>query len=388
MGMLDIQLNNVGSGQGFLIAPSSAQVFAGTLSLRIVSGTDTDVTLRTSSGSVGTVFFDQPSIHITSAATDVTIHASGLSNSVNDTVIEVVESGNVIEQFSLTVIQNPVLRFAGRFQCRLATDPDPYDSPWGLNSSFGMYAVQGSDPAHPAEPPLDRIVRLHDPVAQRPFCEGVGATVTAIESLVGNATATFKTGDAVIGVPVRLGPNCVFDSRDGNFANPGFEPIGEFEFHVGTVFFGRSAAAVPRNGSDPPGSTAPYADGLFRLDEVGPWKPGDFGYLEPTWAAHANAVTTKKIAALQSQSPQTPAETSIRDRRLKEHSQNLSGIRFAMRLIERYSGLIDRDINIDASNSAVLANLKTLSKFAFRGEFFNFDTDAQCGNVTGTLGGA
>src|SRR5262249_54708565 len=149
--------------------------------------------------------------------------------------------------------------------CRLATDPDPFNSPWGMNSSFGMYAVQGPDPANPDEPPLDRIIRLQDPVALRPFCEPVGAAVTAIEAQVGAGTASFKVGDPVLGLPVRLGPNSKFESQDGGFAQAGLEPISEFEFHVGTVFFGRSAAAVPRNASDPPGSTAPYADGLFKL---------------------------------------------------------------------------------------------------------------------------
>src|SRR5204863_9269754 len=100
----------------------------------------------------------------------------------NDVTIEAVAAADVVAQFRLTAVRNPVLRFAGRFQCRLATDPDAYDDPWGHDSSFGMYSVQGPDPAAPDEPPLDRIVRLNDPVVVRPFCEGVGTTVTAIEA--------------------------------------------------------------------------------------------------------------------------------------------------------------------------------------------------------------
>src|SRR4029453_458188 len=49
--------------------------------------------------------------------------------------------------------------------------PPPSDHPRGENSSFGVYAVEGPDPGNPDEPPLDRIVRFHDAVALRPFCD-------------------------------------------------------------------------------------------------------------------------------------------------------------------------------------------------------------------------
>jgi len=70
------------------------------------------------------------------------------------------------------------VRFRGNFQCRLATDPDAFDDPWGHDSSFGMYAVQGPDPDHPNEPPLDRIIRFSGAVAPRPFCPPIGVRVS------------------------------------------------------------------------------------------------------------------------------------------------------------------------------------------------------------------
>jgi hypothetical protein len=331
------------------------------------------------------VFFDTPMVHVTGAPATVSIHATTASSAINDTVIEAVAGGIVRAQFTLTAIQKPVLRYSGRFQCRLATDPDVFNDPWGHQSSFGMYAVQGPDPTNPDEPPLDRIIRFQDPVDLRPFSQPIGVSVKAIEAQVGPVAGTFSVGDQVIGASVQLGPDCKFESQDGAFAQPGFEPISSFQFQVGTVFSGRSAAAVPRNQSDPPGSTAPYADGLFKLDEVGPWKPSDFGYPEPTWAQHATSVTTAKKAALLAQVPATPADTRIRDRRLQEHNNNLSGIQFALRLIERYSGVIDQNLSVTAT-SAMLAYLATAQKYSFRGEFFDFDTDTQSGTVTGTLG--
>jgi len=379
-------LNGISSGQGFLIAPSGGQVFSGTLSLSITAGPDVDVVLRTAATSATPVFFDNTSVHVTVVPTTVKLHATTGSAAVNDTVIEAVSGTTVLAQLTLTVVQKPVLRYSGRFQCRLASDPDPFNDPWGANSSFGMYAVQGPDPAHPDEPPLDRIVRFHDPVALRPFSDPIGVSVSAIEAQVGTGTTTFKIGDSVAGLPVRLGSNCKFESQDGAFAQAGFEAISDFEFRIGTAFLGRSAPAAVRPAGDPPPSTAPYADGVFRLDEVGPWRPGDFGYPEPNWMQHATAVVTAKKAALLAQAPTTPAETRIRDRRVQEHNNNLSGIRFALRLVERYSGLIDRDITVVPGDSAMLAYLASLAQYAYLGEFFNFDTDTHCGTATGTIG--
>ncbi len=360
-------------------------MYSGTLTLRVTAGPDVNIVLRTAATSATPVFFDNASIHVTAAPTTVKLHATTGSAALNDTIIEAVSGTTVLSQLTLTVVQKPVLRYSGRFQCRLATDPDPFNHPWGVNSSFGMYAVQGPDPAHTDEPPLDRIVRFQDPVALRPFSDPIGVSVTAIETQVGTGTTTFKGGDSVIGLPVRLGPNCKFDSQDGAFAQAGFEAISDFEYQIGTVFLGRSAPAVVRAAGDPPPSTAPYADGVFKLDEVGPWKPSDFGYPEPNWTQHATAVVNAKKAALLAQAPTTPAETRIRDRRVQEHNNNLSGIRFALRLVERYSGLIDRDISVVPSDSAMLAYLGSLAKYAFWGEFFNFDTDTHCGTATGTI---
>src|SRR5512133_460655 len=50
------------------------------------------------------------------------------------------------------------LHFAGWFQCRLATDPDPADEPRG---------VSGFTFAYPGEPDLDRVIRFARPEAQR-----------------------------------------------------------------------------------------------------------------------------------------------------------------------------------------------------------------------------
>lgn len=65
------------------------------------------------------------------------------------------------------------LRFEGWFQCRMSTDPDPTDEPHG---------VSGATFTVPGEPPFDRIIRLHEPIAPRyPHADDIGVDVVEVE---------------------------------------------------------------------------------------------------------------------------------------------------------------------------------------------------------------
>lgn len=63
------------------------------------------------------------------------------------------------------------INFAGFFQCRLATDPDPTDEKRGVSGY--SFALAG-------EPDLDRIIRLHNPVALRSHSPEIGVFVTSV----------------------------------------------------------------------------------------------------------------------------------------------------------------------------------------------------------------
>ena len=386
---LEVTLNGVPSGAGFVIVSSAAQPIPATLSLRTTDASQSHVTLRTSATSAATLAFAPSTVQVSDQPVEVQVTATTASQNQNDTSVEVVRGAEVLARLDLTAIQTPTVRFTGRFQCRLATDPDPWDHPWGVNSSFGVYAVQGSDPDHPDEPPLDRIVRFQDAVALRPFCGPIGVSVSNVEAEVGGSTVRFPAGDPLIGQPVALGPNCKFESRNRTFAPDGFEPIGDFRLEIGTEFSGASAPAAPRSSpNDPPGSTAPYADGIYQLDvDISPWKPSDFNYLEATWAERGWAIVATKLALLVAQQPATPRDRRIRDRRIQAHAANrLGAISFPIQLMERYTGLVDRDITIAPDPQGVLGYLATLPALGFYAEFFDFDTDCQTGTVTGTLG--
>jgi hypothetical protein len=252
--------------------------------------------------------------------------------------------------------------------------------------------VQGPDPGNPDEPPLDRIVRFHDAVALRPFCDPIGVAVTGIEARVGDGTVLFDAGDDLIGAPVRLGPDCKFDGRNRTFAPDGFEPISDFRLEIGGVFAGASAPAASRpSPEDPPGSTAPYANGIVLLDaDPTGGRPADFGVGAATWAENAWATLAVKLAQLVGQQPADERATRIRDRRVREHTDTrpghgLGAIATPLVFMERYTGLIDREVTTPPGPQGVLAYLVSLPTIRFTADFLAFDTDCQTGKVTGTL---
>ena len=392
LGPLEVTLGGAVSGSAFLIAANGGSSFATTLSLRTTDGSIGDVVIRAKASSAASLQFGASAVHVSGDPVEVEVSAATTSGAGNDTTIEVVQGAAVLASVDLTAISAPALRFRGRFQCRLATDPDAFDDPWGHNSSFGVYAVQGPDPAHPDEPPLDRIIRFSDPVALRPFCAPIGVAVTGVEAQVGGTSTLFDAGDAAIGQPVRLGPGCVFDGRNRAFAPDGFEPIADFRLEIGAGFTGASAPAVARpSPNDPPGSTAPYANGIIQLDaDPSGGVPGDFGLQATTWAENAWSVLAVKLARLVAQQPADAKATRLRDRRLQAHADTrpghgLGALATPLVFMERYTGLIDREVTVDPLARGILAYLRGLPAIRVTLDFLGFDTDCQTGSVTGTL---
>jgi hypothetical protein len=116
------------------------------------------------------------------------------------------------------------LGFAGWFQCRLATDPDPADEPRG---------VSGYVQALAGEPDLDRVLRWQPAgTVTRPFCQPIGVTVRSVR-LDGAAQA----GHPLLGAAVDLLGAPVFEGRNGIVADDGFEPIVPFDLQIMTGRF-------------------------------------------------------------------------------------------------------------------------------------------------------
>jgi hypothetical protein len=392
IGAIEARLAGAPSGSAFLIVSEGATPITARLSLRTTDGSQGDVAIRAAPAGGASLQISPTSVHVSGTSTEIDVVATTPSAAPNDAAIEVVQGSTVLASVVLTAISRPALRFRGSFQCRLATDPDPFDHPRGKDSSFGVYAVEGPDPANPDEPPLDRIVRFHDAVALRPFCDPIGVSVTSVEAEVGGTVAQFEVGEPLIGEPMRLGPNCKFDGRNRTFAPDGFEPISDFRLEIGAVFSGASAPAVARpSPADPPGSTAPYANGITLLDaSPDGGSPADYGISAATWAENAWNLLASKLAQLVAQEPSDERASRIRDRRIQEHvdtrpGHGLNAIATPLRLMERYTGLIDRDVTTAEDPQGMLAYLAGLPGVRVTADFLAFDTDCQTGRVTGTL---
>lgn len=176
-----------------------------------------------------------------------------------------------------------MLEFAGRFQCRLPVDPDPFDEPYGLRG----FAV-----ALPGEPPLDRtICTAAGSGFGREGCPAVGVRVVGT-SLPGHPLAA-----ALLGAPVVLRPDATdcgpyFDGWNGVIAPLGEEPLSVLDLEVG----GAGGSSLRRRQRAPrvaPRMVRTYRDGdlAARVDAVA--NPGG----EPELHARACALEQRLATA-------------------------------------------------------------------------------------------
>ena len=130
-----------------------------------------------------------------------------------------------------------LIQFAGWAQCRLATDPDPYDEPRGVSGYMRAYA---------GEPDLDRIIRFQDPPFLRRHVPMVGVTVRSV-SLDGTALPDHP----LIGAAVNLHGNPKFEGRNGAVSEDGEEPISPFDLSFSARGATFSRATVPTDPASP-----------------------------------------------------------------------------------------------------------------------------------------
>lgn len=383
---IEMTLQGATSGNSFLIAPQGDDIFPAMLSLQSLDGNRHKLMLRSDSAGAEIELPDR-SIEVGADPVFVDVVARSASQSQNDTkVIAILEDDQPAAIHNVTVIESVGLRFRGRFQCRLATDDDDFDEPWGTElSSFRAYSVQGPNPNDPDEPPLDRIIRFQKPVALRDFCEPIGVFVSAVQGIANGQEFNFASGDGIIGAPVQLGPKCMFDSQNGAIAQAGWEPISEFELMIGSFFSGKSEPGARRRRGQPHPTTAPYPEGFEFMDVVGGVQPGDFGYPESNWRDRGLAMVSEKLQKLENQHIASDSQARIRARRIEEHKTNARVLAGVATRVERYSGTIHIDVSVDSAFSPATRFLSLHEAFGFYAEFFNFDSDCLSGSVWGRL---
>jgi hypothetical protein len=123
------------------------------------------------------------------------------------------------------------LAFRGWWQCRLATDPDPYDETRGVSGYVHAYA---------GEPDLDRVIRMQAPPFVRTYGPAVGVSVDAV----------WRDGQKVEahpleGAAVELVDEPKFEGRNGVIADAGFEPVWPFALRIARGPFALARRVVP-----------------------------------------------------------------------------------------------------------------------------------------------
>ncbi len=130
-----------------------------------------------------------------------------------------------------------LITFSGWAQCRLATDPDPYDESRGVSGYMRAY----SD-----EPDLDRIIRFRNPPVHRSHTPDISVTVTGI-----NLNGQDIDEHPLLGAAVDLLDSPKFEGRNGVIAEDGQEPVVPYHLLIEKNGASFSRATVPSNPQAP-----------------------------------------------------------------------------------------------------------------------------------------
>ena len=395
---ITLRVNGNPGNTGFLLAPSGAQEFPMTVSLKTTDGSTVSATLAVVVPAGVTVKLSKASVSIKPTATTVKITAQTASKAAGDITLQVKVGTAVKASCTLTAIRNARLRFAGRFQARFATDGDFFNEKRGTSAGWN-FALEGepdfvpSTNNIPTQPGMavGRVVRFQNAVALRPHVAPIGVKVTAVEGEVGTKTVSFAAGDSIIGKSVSLGPNTYLASNQPapptpspqpfETYGPGDEPMENFELHIGTAFSGKPADLNSR----------PKANGFFQL---APSELTKYGIVPlSTFNTQRRQLL---LADYHSLSPAdrtgTPGGRNLATRIGHLGGSPPDGIPRTNGTLppgwsgkETYNGTVNDSIQITPGSSAVLAYFKFFQTFRFSGTLLNFHSDEQCGQFDGTV---
>jgi len=393
---ISLKINGNAGSTGFLLAPSGTHQFPTPVALKTTDGTTVNATLVVVAPSGVTVTLSQTSVSIGPSTKTVKITAASPSKKVGDITLQVKVGAQVKAQCVLTSISNAQIRFGGRFQARFATDGDFFNEPRGTSAGW-MFALEGepdfvpSTNNVPTQPGMavGRVVRFQNPVMLRSHVAPIGVKVTAVEGRVGNKTVSFTAGDPIIGQPCNLGPNTYLAANEPippgaqpfETYGPGFEPMENFEFHVGTSFSGKSATLNDR----------PKANGFFALTQAELTKYGVVP-LNTFSSQRKQQLLTDYHNLSPAARTGTPAGRNLATRighlggSVPDSIPATNGtLSFGWSGKETYNGDANNSIQITPGKSIVMAYFKTFAGFRFSGTLLNFHSDEQCGQVDGTL---
>ncbi len=270
-----------------------------------------------------------------------------------------------------------VLKFAGWFQCRLATDPDPTDEPRGVDGY--VHAVAG-------EPDLDRIIRLQPSsgVIQRSYCPLIGVKVVSVY------VDQHRIDDhPLIGALVDFLDEPKFEGRNTILTEPGAEAIFPVHIQVKKDLDSRSFNIQRKFDDDMrfPPLTDQDQDKFKRLQAIfQSVSPGEIE--EATGILDLSGVWRERVAKLQADLTKTTNEIEIAAIKSRiETMSNISPRRFSIRML--YSMYLTGNAIFEDPNDYLpgkLVGLSSTDPWTLELWCGAWDADAQSGYMVGYLG--
>jgi hypothetical protein len=251
------------------------------------------------------------------------------------------------------------ITFQGWFQCRLATDPDPYDEPRGVSGYVRAYVN---------EPDLDRIIRFQDPPFTREYGPNVDVRVSRVVS-AGRGDGNHP----LLGARVNLLGDPKFEGRNGVIAEDAFEPIWPFEFSIQRDQLSVSRAIVATD------ADYPYPEFLARPGGASPGQIAQatgISDLGQVWAEREAKLKQKLAGGL------PDLEAAAVSERL-EFLAERPGLNF-FNASMTFDYLLQSPARIDDPD-AVLASVDPASPWPVKFWVGAWDADALCGYTMGTI---
>jgi hypothetical protein len=165
--------------------------------------------------------------------------------------------------------------FQGWFQCRLATDPDPYDERRGVSGYVHAYV---------GEPDLDRRLWFQNPPFSRRFAPEVSVRVSRVV-----IDGRERTDSPLAGAAVDLLGHPVFEGRNGVVAEDGLEPVYPFDLAIQGTGVRLRRAVLPADPEFPFEGLSAGGVELRRRQEI----------QDATGIADLGAVWAERLAALE-----------------------------------------------------------------------------------------
>jgi hypothetical protein len=258
------------------------------------------------------------------------------------------------------------LHYRGWFQCRLATDPDPFDEPRGVSGYVHAYVD---------EPDLDRVIAFQPAAFTRTHGVDVGVHV---EQVVREGHSV--PDHPLIGASVDLLDSPKYEGRNGVVADDGLEPVWPFILEISAGDFRLVRAVQPAN------PYYPYPE-LFseRIDRA----PGEIAQLTgiddlvAVWRQRAQTLA----AELPSAAEPHKSAVSERIRFLQINTANPSGgaaRMFGIRMHYTYA-LAGKPIIIDPPRWLPEAAVAATQPWPVSFWFGGWDADLLCGYTQGVL---